>query len=296
MMNAAARRGLSLAALRLRLIARPANLATIHSHRRMGWSAACNARHNENRSNSGFAAAAMTAAAVVSGIAVVNAEAAATELELLLGETELPDLTAIESATGVSFPVALSPTEQLAGTGVRLMGGIVQVYALGMYVDPKCLRKLFSSYAETSAEQLMEEKEFWDTLCSANAPLERTLRMVVVREVAGKHMQHGFERGLLPRIRRASNKSSISLAKGKAALKDFTKIFVDVGTMKVGSDVRIALRDGKRLDIEIDGRAVGSVKNEALTWALLDMFLGDKPVAPTLKSAVSSGVSRVLNS
>ena len=53
--------------------------------------------------------------------------------------------------------------------------------------------------------------------------------------------------------------------------------------------------DDARVELQIDGRWMGSVNDEALAWVLLDMYVGDDVVIPELRAQVADWLSRVLD-
>lgn len=202
-------------------------------------------------------------------------------------------LTATEKSTGVQFPLSLDDAGTLHGTGVRLMGGLVRVYALGLYFDRSAARTALSDWKGFSCEEILSSDALWHAVCDADATFTRTLRFVVVREVGGKHMRTGFERGLAPRVAKAVKKGKCKPAECKKATKKFADMFLSVGTMKVGSEVRVVL-DGTKVCLSIDGRWMGEVANPQLAWAMADMFLGEKAVAPTLRTSTAEAFEELL--
>lgn len=173
------------------------------------------------------------------------------------------------------------------------MGGLVRVYAIGLYVDQEAARLALSDWTGFSESDILSSDALWDAVCDPNASFRRTFRMVVVREVGSKHMRDGFDRGLAPRVIAASKKGKCKPAECKRALKQFSDLFMSVGTMKVGSDARITV-DNASVSLTIDGRWLGEVKNPQLAWAMADMFLGEKAVAPTLRKSSAKGLEKLL--
>lgn len=202
-------------------------------------------------------------------------------------------LSATEKSTGVRFPLSLDDAGTLHGTGVRLMGGLVQVYALGLYVDRSAARAALADWMGFSRADILSSDALWNAVCDAQAPFRRTFRFVVVREVGGKHMRNGFDRGLTPRVAKAAKKGKCKPAECKKATKKFADMFLGVGTMKVGSEVRVVLEGGK-VSLTIDGRTLGEVDNPQLAWAMADMFLGENAVAPTLRVSTAEAFEELL--
>jgi hypothetical protein len=136
-------------------------------------------------------AAAAVAVAAVAGLEVL------VPRSLSLCDTasnpESPAAVEIEEPVSKSmFPLALSETELLVAAGVRLMTPMkVQVYSIGLYVDPVAANVALAPWVDRSASQILGDTSFWTTLTSPAETMHRTFRLQVLREVAGKHMQHG---------------------------------------------------------------------------------------------------------
>ncbi|GJQ14934.1 hypothetical protein GpartN1_g6725.t1 [Galdieria partita] len=216
---------------------------------------------------------------------------------------QLEEATEVEEpTTQVRFPTWLEVEEngllkrqRLLGAGPRFMTPLrVKVYAVGVYVDEKEARSILSGFKYTDPEQLESDGRFWSTFSTPRSdPGEgrkgfgKTFRLVCIREVAGKHMQNGFDRGLLKRVREAEKK--MNMPDGKQALKKFNGFFLEKGTMAVGCELLFVCSANGTVDTWIDGVHYGQVKNDALCWALSDMFLGMKPVSKEIKQQVSQG-------
>lgn len=105
----------------------------------------------------------------------------------------------------------------------------------------------------------------------------------------------GFERALLPRAKEhAGLFGGLSPKQLRPVVKDFCQGFCDVGTMKVGSQAFLRVR-GNRCELCIDGRVLRIVENDALAWALADMYLGEDSVVTDLRDRVAEGVVGVLD-
>lgn len=205
----------------------------------------------------------------------------------------LTPLSRIELNTGVLFPMSLPSDQHLSGVGARFMGGLVKVYAVGIYLDQAAARSALADWIGFTADDIIASDPLWNTLCSVDAGISRTVRMVVVKEVNGKHMQNGFERALLGRVASFSKTGRCRPKESKALAKRFCALFATVGTMKVGSDIRITV-DGDLITLVIDGRFIGKLQNAQLSQALLDMFVGDKAVVHGLREEVAKGLELML--
>lgn len=197
-----------------------------------------------------------------------------------------------EESTGVIFPADLAAHEQLCGLAARFMGGLVKVYAVGVYIDTGSAREKLTSWKGYSAKELQTAQPFWDVVCGRSS-LHRVLRLVVVRDVGGKHMQQGFERALYPRVTSKAKEGNVRPSEAKAKAKEFCKMFNLVGTMKIGSDIRISV-DHDAVRLVVDERELGVVHSDTLAWALMDMFVGEKGVVNGLREDVAEGLERIL--
>ncbi len=187
----------------------------------------------------------------------------------------------IESETGVAYEANASGGRVLAGTSARLMGGLVRVYAVGLYVSPTTTRKLFADETDKGAGELASDELFWKRFCASAEPM---LRLVVVREVAGHHMCTGFERGLA---------RAAGLRKPSAAAKKFAKLFRGLGTMKVGSVMEVECVDDT-VRLIVDERFIGEVKDAELVRTICGMYLSEKAVTPNLRVDAASGIASIL--
>lgn len=100
------------------------------------------------------------------------------------------------------------------------------------------------------------------------------LRLVMLRDVEGQHMAHGFDRTLLQRIRGAQGNAKCGT--GKTALRQLNSFIVKQGKWTKGTTLEfVRLRDGI-VDVRVDGRPHLALRSEALSWALFDAYMGPK--------------------
>lgn len=200
----------------------------------------------------------------------------------------------VEHDTGVHFPTKISSAQQLVGVGARFMRGLVKVYAVGVYLDAVSARHSLSKWSGFQVDDILHAQPLWSAIVEGAPELGvRTVRMVVVRQVVGSHMQHGFERQLIPRVSHIAKRGGCRPADCKADAKRFCALFCLVGTMKVGSDVRIAV-DADLVSLSVDGRVLGEVRSKQLAVAIMDMFLGDRSVVNGLRRDVAVGLHQWL--
>lgn len=155
------------------------------------------------------------------------------------------------------------------------MGGIVQVYSVGVYVRSDGIDGIRSPEGPLEAP---DGEKFWDDVF-ANQHL--LLRLVVVRQVNGTHMASGFERGL---------SKVVSAKRPTTAMKRFGALFKKLGNMKVGSEMLITCDPASgTVHLVVDGREIGTVHDPTLTNALPLMYLGEKSVTPGLRANTAQG-------
>jgi hypothetical protein len=141
-------------------------------------------------SSSYTAASAVASVVAAAGVAALYANNAVCDAAPAAPAVVVTKIKEPESET--MFPVKLSPTEHLVAAGVRKMTPLkVMVYSIGLYADPVDAATALAPWADASADMLLADGSFWNTLTSPSEDMHRTLRLQVIREVDGKHMQHG---------------------------------------------------------------------------------------------------------
>lgn len=155
----------------------------------------------------------------------------------------------------------------LLGTAVRCMLGQckfakARAYAVGLYV-------------KNMDEELWKVNEDapYDALLSMQTP--RNLLLVMDQDVAGHHIAKGFDRSLLPRVRKAQGSKA---GPGKDALKEFTQCFNREKLLRKGTEVSLVWRPDDTLVIMIDSRVCGVIQSSILCQALFDMYLGPNSI------------------
>lgn len=201
-----------------------------------------------------------------------------------------------EPATSVKFQrsVALpgcSTTLSLLGTGFRekkfaIIG--VKVYAAGLYVNESILTGL-SAWKGRSADEIQRDSSLFSSIFQDQA--EKSLQIVLVRDVDGKTFWDALDDAISPRIKSPSSddKTALSTFQGIFQNRPLNKGSVILLTWINPSKMLVSVSSGglpKDVDAEIES---GSV-----TSALFDVFFGDSPVSPTLKSSVANQLAMVL--
>ncbi|OVA16377.1 Chalcone isomerase [Macleaya cordata] len=203
----------------------------------------------------------------------------------------------VEPTTDVKFQTSLNlhgcPNSLvLLGTGFRekvfaIIG--VKVYAAGFYANQSVIDKLSSWKGKTSAE-IQGDSSLYDSIFQA--PTEKSLQIVLVRDVDGKTFWDALDEAISPRIKAPTSVD-------ESALSTFRSIFQG-RPLKKGTLIFLTWVDPSKMLVCISSDGVPStvdatIESMNVTLALFDVFFGDTPVSPSLKTSVSNGLAVVLN-
>ncbi|XVF04449.1 hypothetical protein REPUB_Repub05bG0083900 [Reevesia pubescens] len=205
------------------------------------------------------------------------------------GYTDEP-ITKVKFQTSLSLP-GCSSSLSLLGTGYRekvfaIIG--VKVYAAGLYVNQSILKKL-DAWKGWSAAQSRDDLPLFKSIFEV--PLEKSLQIVLVRDVDGKTFWDALDEAVSPRIKAPSPVDESALSTFRSTfqgrpLNKGTFIFL---TWPDPSKMLVAVSSNglpTTIDATIESANVGS--------ALFDVFFGDAPVSPSLKTSVASGLATIL--
>ncbi|CAN8321681.1 unnamed protein product [Cochlearia groenlandica] len=195
-----------------------------------------------------------------------------------------------ESATSVKFrrsvtlPGCSSPLS-LLGTGFRekkfaIIG--VKVYAAGFYVNETILRGLNASKG-LSNDEIQRDLSLFTSIFQAQE--EKSLQIVLVRDVDGKTFWDALDEAVSPRIKSPSSvdKTALSTFRGIFQNKTLNKGSVILLTWTNPSKMLVSVSSGG-LPMDVDAE----IESSNVTSSLFDVFFGDSPVSPTLKSSVAN--------
>jgi hypothetical protein len=163
----------------------------------------------------------------------------------------------------------------------------VKVYAFGLYVDAAGARAGLGAWQAKNAAELARDQSLYRELLKGAFPM--TLRLVMTRDVGGDQMAQAFNEALGPRVAQAAQRG---MAGGDTALTRFRSFFTD--RLSSGTELRFAWTAGNALTVSIGGRELGTIENAALSWALFDVYLGDKPISSEGKKTVIARLPDVL--
>lgn len=191
-----------------------------------------------------------------------------------------------ETATKEKFQRSLSlpgcsTSLSLLGTGYRekvfaIIG--VKVYAAGLYVNPSILSTL-STWKGQSASEIQENSALFSLIFQA--PLEKSLQIVLVRDIDGKTFWDALDDAISPRIKTATPVD-------ESALSTFRSIFQG-RSLKKGTLIFLTWLNPSKMLVCVSSDGIPSsvdatIESENVTSALFDVFFGDAPVSPSLKN------------
>mmetsp|Transcript_722 Transcript_722/g.883 ORF Transcript_722/g.883 Transcript_722/m.883 type:complete len:391 (+) Transcript_722:333-1505(+) len=100
------------------------------------------------------------------------------------------------------------------------------------------------------------------------------LRLVMLHNVKGDHVAHGFDRTLLWRIRKLQNNNKSG--PGKEALRHFTAFLRKEKEWAKGTVVDILRLPHGYISVRVNGKEKLELRSEILSYALLDAYYGEK--------------------
>lgn len=201
-----------------------------------------------------------------------------------------------EPGTNVKFPSSLSlpgcsSSLSFVGAGYRekvfaIIG--VKVYAAGLYANPTIFSKL-SDWKGRSSKELQQDSLFFDAIFQAS--LEKSLQIILVRDVDGKTFWDALDEALSPRIKSPSPVDA-------SALLLFRSIFQG-RPLKKGTSIILTWLDPTKILVCVSSEGMPSsvdatIESSHVAIALFDVFLGTNPVSPSLKDSAYNGLAAAL--
>ena len=203
----------------------------------------------------------------------------------LSGSALSKDVTRPGSKIGVVFA-----DQMLTGVGIREKTIFaVDVYAMGIYVEPKAAGKALDKWRGKSAKELQEDESFYTALLAKGLPT--TLRLVMCRDVDGDDMAEAFEDSLEPRMKAILAKDA-KLGK----MQDLARFrsFFNVDEVEDGVELLFTWDMDGTLYTRMQGKPLGGITSPALSQSLFDIFLGAKPITKSAKKSLVERVPSVL--
>ncbi|CAI8593346.1 unnamed protein product [Vicia faba] len=198
--------------------------------------------------------------------------------------------TNVKFQTSSSFP-GCTDSLTLFGTGFRekvfaIIG--VKVYAAGLYLNQSIVTDL-NGWKGKSKDVIQGSSSLFNTIFQS--PLEKSLQIILVRDVDGKTFWDALIDAISPRIVKPTTAD-------ETALTTFRSVFQD-RSLKKGTFIFLTWLNPSKLLVSVSSEGVPSsvdatIESANVTHALFDVFLGDKPVSPSLKSSVAERLSKVL--
>ncbi|KAF5201952.1 Fatty-acid-binding protein 3 protein [Thalictrum thalictroides] len=219
-----------------------------------------------------------------------KAAAASSSSSVENGELIVEPTTNVKFQSLLSLPGCSSPLA-LVGTGYRekvfaIIG--VKVYAVGLYANISITESLNAWRSRTEAEY-QEDPSFFNSIYQA--PMEKALQIVLVRDIDGKTFWDALDSAITPRI-----KTPIPV--DESALSKFRSIFQQ-RSLKKGTLIFLTWPDPSKMLVSISSDGSPSTVDATIeatnvNLALFDIFFGDAPVSPSLKAAVCNGFAKIL--
>ncbi|KAI3951325.1 hypothetical protein MKW92_031023 [Papaver armeniacum] len=202
----------------------------------------------------------------------------------------------VEPTTDVKFQKSLtlpgcSNSLSLLGSGYRekkiaIIG--VKVYAAGFYAN-ESITETLNAWKGRSATDIQGDSSLYDSIFQA--PLEKSLQIVLVRDVDGKTFWDALDEAISPRIK-------VPKPVDESALSTFRSTF-EGRPLKKGTLIFLTWLDASKMIVSISSDGMPSavdatINSTNVTSALFDVFFGNSPVSPTLKTSVSNGLAMLL--
>ncbi|XP_008784378.2 fatty-acid-binding protein 3, chloroplastic isoform X1 [Phoenix dactylifera] len=203
----------------------------------------------------------------------------------------------MEPGTNVKFPRELrvpgcSGLLVLLGTGYRekvfaIIG--IKVYAAGFYAEPS-IRERLDAWKGKPAAEILDDCSLFSSILQA--PLEKSLNIMLVRDVDGKTFWNALDDVISPRIK---NPTSVD----ESALLTFRNTFQS-RDLKQGTFIFLTWVEPSKMLISISSGGFPSkvdaeIESANVSMALYDAFLGESPVSPTLKTSVANGLTEIFS-
>ncbi len=163
--------------------------------------------------------------------------------------------------------VKLADTAQVGNASLSLNGaGIRTRFFFKIYVAA-----LYLPQKQTSAEAVIADEH------------ERRVALHILHELSSKKLLHAFNEAI------EANHTPAELAALDAQLKQMAQIFDAVKEVKPGDVIALDYLPASGTQISVNGMARGTIAGAAFNRALLEIWLGPKPVQGDLKKEMLGG-------
>lgn len=201
----------------------------------------------------------------------------------------------IEPHSGISFPASLTPAGSrrahwITGTGIQKYSIFrIKIYAFGLYVDRVGARAALATYAGRLAASLAADADFCRRLLELEFAM--SLRLVLIREVAGTDVGRAFDEALQPRMERQHG--GADAAANRRALLRFRNYFPS-DRLRQGTEMMFSCNPAGRLVTVVAANEPRSIDSLALCRVLFDLYLGMKPISKQGKRSAIEGFPALL--
>ncbi|RIA93233.1 chalcone-flavanone isomerase-domain-containing protein [Glomus cerebriforme] len=182
---------------------------------------------------------------------------------------------------------------RLIGLGIRTVSFLkIKVYVVGMYIsenDIDVLRK-WNGYEK---DKFMSEKDESMALSILDLPIVMTIRIEPVRNTNGHHLRDGFSRAITHRMQdgHMSEEDAEDVLK---AIKEL-KAYFPKSVVKAGTALILTKERNGTLNIEYEGKVMGTVNNMWLTKNIFMSYLAAKnPISEKAKKSIADGFEELL--
>jgi hypothetical protein len=186
-----------------------------------------------------------------------------------------------EEATGHPYPTRVEVDGHehvLVGAGAEKKHFLFlsfNVFSLGLYVKPEDARSKLEPWIGREPKQVVADPAVYRAI--NDHAIEKSMRMVVARDVTGDDLRDGFRDALVPRLKDRSDADA-----GLDALAQYMGYFED-RKLPDGTVLFFTCHSGGTLETRIATEQQAPIDSPALCWALVDTFLGDQPMNESLK-------------
>lgn len=195
-----------------------------------------------------------------------------------------------EPKTGVQFkntmtPAGASTSLTLMGVGARIKEVLmvdVNVYAVGMYVDAAAAQGALAAWQGKSSSDLRKDAAFRKALLDPG--FDKSLRLVMARDVDGDTMMEAFDEALKPRTRTLGGGDKLGAFKG----------YFDMDELTEDTELLFTCTKEGKMVTAIGGKRKGEIASPGLCAAFFDIYVGTKPVASAARNSFYGGLSKAL--
>jgi hypothetical protein len=154
----------------------------------------------------------------------------------------------------------------------------VDVYALGLYVDPAAVKK-----AASGRRGAASDPAFLKAVTSNGVP--KTLRVVVTTSL--------LTRGRFLSSVRETLAPALAKSGDPAAMDAFEALFSST-EFKKGTDLAFSNTPGGGMAVRFGGRDLGRITSTAFAPAFFELYLGSSPVSVEGKASIVAGLDALL--